>query len=135
MKLLRKKLTYANVVATLALIVAVAGIPTAIAVTVRATKTSDVNKKGNIRAGHVTAPKIADGNVTAGKLAAVDIVSRSGGGFTPVPCPAGERILSGGYVANSGADVPISRPEGNGWAATFSPAGQTGITYAVCLKG
>ena len=72
---LRRKLTYANVVATLALIVAVAGGSTAVAVTANASKKkTDVNKKGNIRAGRVTAKKLANGNVTAAKLAGIDIV-------------------------------------------------------------
>jgi hypothetical protein len=130
---LRQKLTYANVVATVALIIAVAGIPVAVAATVNATHSSDVNKKGNIRASRVTAAKIADGNVTAGKLAAIDVITRSGTGFVSVPCPDGERILSGGY-AGPGADVPVSRPDGNGWAASFI-GGPSGTTYAVCLKG
>ena len=49
------RLTYANVVATIALVIAVAGGTTAIAVSRSASK-SDVNKKGNIRGGRVTTP-------------------------------------------------------------------------------
>ena len=88
MQKLRKKLTYANVVATLALIVAIAGGSTAVAVSVNAAKKkSDVNKKGNIRAGRVTAKKLADGNVTAAKLAGIDVVQATGADRASADCP------------------------------------------------
>jgi hypothetical protein len=125
---LTRQLTYANVVATLALIVAVAGGSTAIAVS--ASKKADVSKKGNIRAGRVTATKLADQNVTAAKLAGIDIVQQS----TPsqqatAVCPAGEQLLSGG---GSGA-VGTSRPSGsNGWTVLTTSGAAT--AFAVCLK-
>jgi hypothetical protein len=120
---MRKRLTYANVVATLALIIAVAGVPTAIAVTVQSSKNSDVDKKGNIRAGHVTADTLAN----------IEVVSagRSTSGEASAQCFPGERMLSGGYA--SGQPVGINRPDNNGWTATFISSGG-GVVFAVCLK-
>jgi hypothetical protein len=132
MNTLGRKLTYANVVATLALVIAVAGGSTAIAVS--ASKSADVTPKGKIRAGRVTTTKLADGAVTATKVGAIDIVQASGPGGTPVTCPAGERVLAGGGQPGGTASLAFSIPQGNGWVAgPTNPA--AGITvYALCLK-
>ena len=53
----RKHMTYANVVATLALIVAVAGIPSAVAITSKLKKNSVGTKQ--LKKGSVTASKLA----------------------------------------------------------------------------
>ena len=85
---LRRHLSYANVAATLALIIAVAGGGTALAVAIHSSKKSDINKKGNIRVGRVTAKKLANGNVTAAKLAGIDVVQGSDtttGGLADLP--------------------------------------------------
>jgi hypothetical protein len=129
---MRKHLSYANVTATLALIVAVAGGTTAVAVTVNASKKSDVNKKGNIRAGKVTAKKLADGSVVASKLAPTEVVSvQSGFPVSTATCPAGTRLIGGGGTAGLGERLFSSTPNGNGWRAE-SPG--TPIAYALCLK-
>ena len=109
---LRRKLTYANVVATLALIVAVAGGSTAVALTANASKKkTDVNKKGNIRAGRVTAKKLANGNVTAAKLAGIDIVHANRSGLVAVAtCPSGELLLGGGADVLGSASLTRSAP-------------------------
>jgi hypothetical protein len=142
---LRRHLSYANVVATLALLVAIAGGTTAIAVS-KGGKKTDVNKRGNIRAGHVTTPKLADGavtsakladaNLTAGDLSGIHFVQATGSTRVTATCPPGERLLSGGALSGAGG-VPLegSAPNeaGNGWTAIGAPAGATAI--ALCLKG
>ncbi len=102
---------------------AVGGGSTAIAVSVNASKKTDVNKKGNIRAGRVTAKKLADANVTAAKLAGIDVVQANGGDRAIADCPDGERLLGGGAKINSGAPgvgLFESAPAGNGWEAVGS---------------
>ena len=126
---LRRHLSYANVVATLALVIAIAGGTTAIAVSKG--KRADINKKGNIRTGHVTTPKLADGavtapkvaagNVTAGALAGVDVVQVTGGGIATATCPNGERLMTGGAIPETGGQtLATSSPSegGNGWTAS-----------------
>lgn len=130
MQRLKRHLTYANVAATLALVIAVAGIPTAIAIS-KGAKSSDVNKKGNIRTGRVTARKLATGSVTAAKLAGIDIVQQGGNPQVTASCPVGERLLSGGAF---GADIRVSEPtpEGNGWTVVAVSGGVRAT--ALCLK-
>ena len=134
---LRRHLNYANVAATAALIIAVAGIPTAIAVS-KGAKRSDINSKGKIRTGHVTTAKLADGSVTAAKIAGVDVVQAAGNGGATVTCPAGERLLGGGgdIPSGGGAALQRSQPEGNGWhAGQNAGTGNSSVTvYALCLK-
>jgi hypothetical protein len=140
---IRRHITYANVVATLALFTAIAGGTTAIAVS-KGGKNTDVNKKGNIRAGRVTTPKLADGavtapklapgNVTASQLAGVDVVQTSGAPLATAICPSGERLLSGGAIAvTGGSKLGSSSPNeaGNGWTA--SADGDVRV-FALCLK-
>jgi hypothetical protein len=131
-ELVKKHLSYANVAATLALAIAVAGVPTAIAVTVNTTKSSDVNKKGNIRAARVTTTKLADGAITGGKIGPIDIVQATdSSGTARANCPPGERLLSGGAHPSAGGSYPFSD------SAWFGSAGSvtTVTVYAVCLKG
>jgi hypothetical protein len=135
----RRHLNYANVAATLALVIAVAGGTTAIAVS-KGSKSNDINKKGNIRAGHVTTSKLANGNVTASKLAGIDVVQASTNtSAVTATCPDGERLLGGGAQDNgqpAGVSLAASAPSGNGWNAridTASPASRLDV-YALCLK-
>jgi hypothetical protein len=119
---LRGKLSYANVVATLALVLAVAGIPSAVAITASKVKKNSISgaqiKKGTIRAsnikpGAITADKIADGNVTASKLAGIHHVSTRMAPAGPVVeavCAPGEVLLSGGTNAEAG-NVTTSLPD------------------------
>jgi hypothetical protein len=110
MEKLRRKLSYGNVVATLALVIAVAGIPAAVAVTVNASKKSDVNKKGNIRKGRVTAKKLANGGVSAPKLASIRIESKvipnavTAPGEASLGCRPGERLITGGASVPPGTE-------------------------------
>jgi hypothetical protein len=124
---MRERLTYANVVATLALVVAVAGGSTAIAVS--ASKSSDVNKKGNIRAGRVSTTKLADGAVTGAKLGPTEIVQTTVTGGGSVACPAGDRLFAGGGM---GGNLNASYPDGNAWVVSAPPGSVT--IYALCLR-
>ena len=114
---IRKRMTYANVVATLALIVAVAGGSTAIALQATAPKNS------------VTTKSIRKGNVTADDLTAVRNASAEGFLVDPVlgdgvytaltleaKCPGKSRALSGGVTTSvsDGAIVTSTKTQ-NGW--------------------
>ncbi len=101
---LKPKLTYANVVATLALIVAVSGGATAVAISV--SKNSVTTK--SIRKGAVTAPKL-------GKVERQD--RNSDRPARPQrQCQKGDQVLGGGgFVSWSPEHSPISTPTANGW--------------------
>jgi hypothetical protein len=126
---LRSHLTYANVVATLALVVAIAGGSTAIAVSSKLKKNSVGTKQLKNRS--VTAAKLADGAVIASKLAPVHSVSEKAP-VDLVRCPSGERLLSGGALA-AGGSLTGSYPSDNAVQWAFSGTG-TLEGYAVCLR-
>jgi hypothetical protein len=118
---LRGKLTYANVMSTIAVIVAVAGGTTAIA--------ASVGKNS------VTTKSIKPGNVTARDLAGIRIVI----GETNVSgasCRSDEKLLGGGGRGTTpgGSEPAISEsyPEGRSWILK----GVRGNfqAYALCLK-
>jgi hypothetical protein len=110
---MRKHLTYANVVATLALIVAVAGGSAAIAISVKVKKNSVGTKqikKGSITAGKladgaVTNVKLADGSVTGSKLTGTRIAKdqQAPNVQADIGCATGEKMLSGGGASSGGA--------------------------------
>jgi hypothetical protein len=124
--------SYANVVATLALVIAVSGGATAIAV--------------GLGKGSVTTKTIKNGAIRGKKLGPIVIRSASGPGIgqARVQCAKGERVMGGGGAVDGGAPdiaaVRKSYPDGNGWY-TLGIQGTGGgggpITvraYAVCLK-
>ncbi len=118
MKKLRGKLTYANVAATLALVIAVAGGTTALA----ASKNS------------VTSSSIKPYNVTASDLAGIRVVQVSGEFKAFAACSHRERLLGGG---GSASPLGTSRPGSNGWYVEQGSAlggNQIVSAYALCLK-
>lgn len=125
MRRLKPHLTYANVAATLALIIAVAGGTTAIA--------------GNKAAKNtVASSSIKPHNVTARDLAGIRVVEVDGQFSAFAPCARGERLLGGGGspIPPGGlVDLGVSRPGGNGW---FVQQGggpdRLMAAYALCLK-
>jgi hypothetical protein len=142
---LREKLSYANVVATIALVLAVAGIPTAAAITASKVKKNAVGTKqlkngsvtpAKLAPGAVTADKLADGNVTASKLAGINLVAApyGPGGGADATCPGSERMLSGG-VYTAGGTVLASFPASSllQWSAASTGGGPSTV-YALCLK-
>ena len=124
---LRSHLSYANVIATLALIVAVSGGATAIAIT--ASKNS------------VTTKSIRSGAVRAKNLGPTAVRTAEGTGQATALCAKGERVLGGGGLAEgSGPGLHVlqkSHPSGNGWFALSAQdmAGTlTTTAYALCLR-
>jgi hypothetical protein len=121
---LRKHLTYANVTATLALVAAVAGGTTAIAIS-KAPKNS------------VASSSIKPLNVTARDLAGVRLVQVNQQFSAFAPCPRGERLLGGGgsSIPPGFPDLGVSRPSGNGWFVQQGSGPNTLMAaYALCLK-
>jgi hypothetical protein len=125
MRSLRSRLTYANVMSTAAVFLALAGGTTAIAI--------------SVGKNSVTTKSIRPGNVTAKDLAGIRVVTRTASfGVLTASCPANERLLSGG--ANQEGDPEArflgSYPDGNGWTARVlgSGLGARLTVYALCLK-
>jgi hypothetical protein len=151
---LREKLSYANVVATIALVLAVAGIPTAAAITASKVKKNAVGTKqlkngsitpAKLAKGAVTTPKIAMGAVGSAQLAPTHQVNASADGTQPggteahAICAAGERVLGGGGFSATGLTVSVPNdviPQGGtnfiGWKAGGSTTG-VNTASAVCL--
>jgi hypothetical protein len=130
---LRSRLTYANVVATVALVAALVGIPAAVAITKSSTK-SDINGKGIIRAGRVTNPKLADGAVTASKLGGINVVQVTNSGSAFAPCPTSALLVGGGgQIASGTGALAFSGPTGTGWTAGTNAIGNV-TAYALCIK-
>jgi hypothetical protein len=126
-------LNYANVMSTVAVVIAVAGGSTAVAVTVNASKKSDVNKKGNIRAKRVTAKKLADGAVGAAKLGGIQVVQASGNPVATATCPGSARLIGGGGATTAPPALAASQPQGNSWFVGAN-SGVDVNAYALCLR-
>lgn len=147
----RRRPRYADVAATLALIVALGGTSYAVAALPR-------NSVGTaqIKARAVTKGKLATGLSTAGPrgaagatgpagaagapgLSGVEIVT-GGDGYTSsaqAVCPAGKRAIGGGAVSGGVSPVYLTRsfpaPDGASWLAGSAGASPSGVTaYAVC---
>jgi hypothetical protein len=122
MRRIRRHLSYANVTATLALLLAIAGGTTAIAGS-KAPKNS------------VVSSSIRPFNVTAGDLAGARFVQADAQFAAFAPCRSGERLLGGGGSAPAGDSLGASRPGGNGWYAQQGDGPETHVSaYAICLK-
>jgi hypothetical protein len=134
MQRLRRHLTYANVAATVALLIAVAGGTTAIASKVTAPKNS------------VTTKSIRPHNVTARNLTKIVTVTREASFSDPVPpdgvysgtiassgCPPGTRIISGNALINGGSNTFLtsSGQTGVGWNASGRSDGGGKVTLTV----
>ena len=127
MNRIRPKLTYANVVSTLALIAAVGGGTTAIAIS------------GKVRTG-----QIQNGNVTAKDLARIKVREASAPGTlaqgaVSVSCAKGERLIGGGGSAGRppSSAISSSRAEGNRWEIEASAIGGGSVlpvAQALCLS-
>ena len=117
---MRKHLSYANVVATLALIVAVAGGTTAVAVSNKAAKNS------------VTSKSIKDRSVTGKDLAGVRVgVFNSA---TTATCLPGERLLSAGMGFPDEVAEFGPTEDGNTWLRAPRTVGSAGRITVLCLK-
>jgi hypothetical protein len=120
----RRHLTYANVVATLALVVAVAGGATAIA-------------GGKAAKNSVASSSIKPFNVTASDLAGIRIVQSTGQVNAFASCSRGERVIGGGGSPATGGPLGASRPGKNGWFVQQGegPGDRPMTAFALCLKG
>ena len=126
----RPSLTYANVVATIALVVAVSGGATAAAL--------------NLSKGSVTTKSIRKGAITAPKLAPVVVRTATAEGpfaQATAPCAKGERVLAGGGSASGPGGgttaISFSRLVGNGWGVGGTHTAGASISVraeAVCLR-
>lgn len=129
MEQVRRKLSYANVVATLALVIAVAGIPTAVAVT-----------KEKAGKNTVTSKSIKDGTVTARDLARTRVVlGANAGGPRTASCGENERLLSGGvgptFRANNLIEAKMIDSYPSADAARWNGWATPGTTvWALCLE-
>jgi hypothetical protein len=104
----RRHLSYANVAATLALIVAIAGGATAVA---------------GSRIGAQDLKKIKVRQAQADPPA-------TGFPVAIARCHSGERVLGGGGIA---ANLGATNPQGNGWAAGGG-VGDHVTAYALCIS-
>lgn len=141
MNWLRRNLSYANVTATLALIIAVAGGTTAIAMKATAPKNSVASK--SIRPYNVTARDLSGlilvkAQGTFNDPAPVDGTSHVGD--ATAPCPEGTRLLSGGGRVEPSlggrSSLRASQPGGNAWSVVAEADGTgstTVVANAICL--
>ena len=121
MSRIRRHLNYANVAATMALVIAIGGTTTAIAVN-KAPKNS------------VVSASIKPFNVAAGDLAGIRTVQVTSSFRAVATCSPHERLFGGGGVATGG--VRTSAPQGNGWSVERDDGqNQPVVAYALCLKG
>ncbi len=121
---LRRHLTYANVAATLALLIAIAGGTTAIA-------------GSNAPKNSVTSRSIKPFNVTAGDLAGIRVAEADAQFSSFARCRKGERLIGGGgsTIPPGFPNLAVSRPANNGWLVQQGDGPNTQMAaYALCLK-
>ena len=131
----RINLSYSNVVATIALLVAISGGATAIAIS--AGKNTVTTK--SIKPGNVTARDLGPIKTVIQQTAIPDSSGSSNDSkIIRLFCPKGSRPLSGGAA---GAQViQSSYPTPNGWQMGLAADAPTGgsipvVGYVVCLSG
>lgn len=123
---MKPRLTYANVMSTIAVFLAMGGVGYA------ATSKSPVK--------FVQAPI----SVSPAKLAADGTLSSAGFGFANATCPQGFSAVGGGFIgmyAQAGALIPTtSSPSRNNprqwltWVENYSTSAQTAYASAVCVR-
>jgi hypothetical protein len=133
---LRSHLTYANVVATVALVVAVAGGTTAIATKATAPKNSVTSK--SIRSYNVTSRDLSR-LVEVRNQTIFNDPAPPDGAFTrasaTAQCPSGTRVITGGgFVDNDRAALMGSYPITEGWTATAKADGTNEARITVIAR-
>jgi hypothetical protein len=123
MRFLRRHLTYANVAATLALLLAIAGGTTALAGGSKAPKNSVTSK--SIRSGNVTANDLSTIVSRSATLQVTDQTPNDGNygtGAATATCPTGARVISGSVISGGSGAVAVtsSAATSNGWTGTVS---------------
>lgn len=136
MQRLRQHMTYANVAATLALVIAVAGGTTAIAMKATAPKNSVTSK--SIRANNVTARdltrliEVRNQTTFSDPGPPDDTFARAS---ATAQCPVGTRVLSGGgFVDSDFAALLGSDPISEGWVVTAKADGANQATITVIAR-
>jgi hypothetical protein len=133
---LRRHLTYANVTATLALIVAVAGGTTAIAMKATAPKNSVTSK--SIRPYNVTARDLTRLIAVRSQTTFSDPGPPDGtfaSASATAPCPAGTRVITGGgFVDTNQASLVGSDPISEGWVVSAKADGTNQATITVIAR-
>lgn len=101
---------------------------------------------GAVASKAVTSKNIKDGTIKQNDLAkplrrtatstyfneVVTVMSLPGAGS--VDCPAGTKVVGGGFESTSNAPAVASRPEGNGWYAESTNFNENLTVYAICAK-
>jgi hypothetical protein len=135
---MRRHLTYANVAATLALVIAVAGGTTAIAMKTTAPKNSVISK--SIRPGNVTAKDLTTALNVVSTTTLTDPSPLDGqyaSGVADAHCPPGTRLLNGGGGAGGVRRVlQFSGRLGEGWRIVVGSDDAVPTTFsatATCL--
>jgi hypothetical protein len=124
MRRIKRHLSYCNVAATLALLIAIAGGTTAIAGS-KAPKNS------------IASSSIKPFNVTARDLAGIRVVQVSNPVNAFARCSRNERLLGGGgSPIPPGGPMGASRPGDNGWFVQQGTGPEDAVVaaYALCLK-
>jgi hypothetical protein len=136
---IRRHLSYANVAASLALVIAIAGGTTAIATKSTAPKNSVTSK--SIRPFNVTAGDISRIFTVTGRADFNDPAPPDGatsGATAEAKCPAGSRLISGGgSTSDSRAPIRASTPGPGSWSVSADGDGTnqtTVLVVALCLS-
>jgi hypothetical protein len=136
---IRRHLSYANVAASLALVIAIAGGTTAIATKSTAPKNSVTSK--SIRPFNVTSRDLSRLIQVFGKASFNDPAPADGtftGGTAVAPCPSGTRVITGGgSVDNVHANLSSSLPNPGAWSVSANGDGTNQATItaiAWCLS-
>lgn len=133
---MRKHLSYANVAATLALVVAVAGGSVAIAGSVKKAPKNSV-ASSSIRPNNVTAPDLTRIIRVNGQTTLTDPGPPDGTsvvGTASATCPSGSRVLSGGGSGGPGTTVIVTAPQGEGWVVSAEADGIGTATVQAVAK-
>jgi hypothetical protein len=153
MQLLRSKLTFANVIALLALFVALSGSAYAIHLGKNAVKTKNIKNgaviESKLAGGSVSSAKLAGGSVSSAKLAPGalraaglgDVVIRTASkpmpdgssGFAIATCLPGERLLSGseGVSAGNSPDIVVNTAQPTMGDGSLPTGGQSPTSWTV----
>jgi hypothetical protein len=124
MRRIKRHLSYANVAATLALLIAIAGGTTAIA-------------GGRAAKNSVASSSIKPFNVTARDMAGIRVVEASNPVNAVARCSRSERLLGGGgSPVPPGGPMGASHPANNGWFVQQGTGPEDAVVaaYALCLK-
>jgi hypothetical protein len=129
LRFVRRNLSYANVMATVAVFIALGGTAAAVKVTLKANQV----KAKNIKAGAVTEPKLANNAVTGAKIKDGAVGIAEAGNSLHQTCPSGTTYQQGGCLENasrSAADWNTARTTCYGVAARLPDTAEMATFFA-----